>query len=728
MGAVAPFLRDLNFYKRSLTPVEKYVEHNAFYLSLITGKEMSYCEDWVRRQLKERRRAAGRVRNPIVLHFTRTENGDRIMERTPLTQYIKNIRQERLVLAPTGTAYIPKSVRKSLISNFMASNVKIRSKAKKEAQAAEQLSAAAKRDGNAAEELKQYEIYIFKENEQKNRKTYNNAMSGTFGVFGTALNNPTAHSTLTSTTRNVSAVGNASNEKLICGNRHYRNYHVTMNNVIAIAYEADATAIRNVMDKYGMHYPSPEEAMSVIRYSSDRYWMDNRGWDKLKRLLTRLSDVQRAAVVYVSDLYHMRRFNPELVRSLLWTLATPVRDAHMSRDEAIQTLRQSDEQIVNFLHQANITLVKGIGKDYNKLDDAPLAQLAASCDHVAESVKSYRDLFEAFFLTNIMPATTSFLPEMMRSCVVLSDTDSTMFSVDEFISWEFGSVVFNDQSFAFGGAVAYIATQCIGHNLALLSGNIGVDQADMFKLAMKPEYVFPTHSQTAVAKHYWATMLVKEGNVYDRVKYEFKGVHMKSSAVPRELVEDGHALAKRVSETVEANGKISLHETLKHVADIERSIIASINRSESRYFRRLKVKPKDTYSQDPTRSNYRHHTYWQNIWAPKYGNAPEPEYVTYVVPTILKGPSMLKPWIMGIQDPELKARLAKDMLERDRKQMKTMYLPSGLVTSYGIPPEIMQIVDVRRIVLDMTKIHRMILETIGFTIKRNMMIHELGNW
>jgi hypothetical protein len=100
-----------------------------------------------------------------------------------------------------------------------------------------------------------------------------------------------------------------------------------------------------------------------------------------------------------------------------------------------------------------------------------------------------------------------------------------MFSTDEWVLWYFGKLDFSQRGFAISGAVMFLSTQCIAHCLAILSGNMGVAEENLYTLSMKPEFVFPVFVQSPVAKHYFTARLVEEGNVYPDIRMEIKGVH-----------------------------------------------------------------------------------------------------------------------------------------------------------------------------------------------------------
>ena len=85
--------------------------------------------------------------------------------------------------------------------------------------------------------------------------------------------------------------------------------------------------------------------------------------------------------------------------------------------------------------------------------------------------------------------------------------------------------------------MVYLAAMLTTHVLATMSGNMGVPDKFKFKLAMKNEFAFPLFALTGRAKHYWAAMSEREGNVYEKFDLEIKGVELRSSNTPKHIFE-----------------------------------------------------------------------------------------------------------------------------------------------------------------------------------------------
>jgi len=632
------FLKDLDSYQRHIDPINDYIEQTSFYLSVMSGKDIKECETFVKSKINKENGA----KNPQVIFYERGDNLDREEKSCSLSSYIKTVNKEGSILAPTLTVYRQPEEIRSFLSDFILDNVKARSIAKKEA-------FKAKADGEK-------ELFILKNNEQTNKKLYNNSASGAFATKGCILYNPSAHSTLTSTTRLESSLSNANNERLISGNRHYFNYDVTLYNLITLAKNKDIDKLKVVIDKYNLKYPTTEDTISVIKYSTDNYWRDEYKLNKLKDFIDRLSPLQKASIVYVGDLYHIRKYNESFVRDFITKLSTRVIDKIM--DDPINFIHNSDEQMVNLAHIVCIEEVRGKGKDYEKMSEKDINTLAATIENINNIVTSYRDFIEAIFLTDNVPPSTAHIKNMVRKAVVLSDTDSTMFSVDEYIEWYFGDIIFTQESYAVYGAIMYIATQAIAHLMTMFSANINVPRNELRRLDMKPEFTFSVFFQSSVSKHYFTSIDIQEGNVFAKPEIEIKGVHLKNSAAPEKLVKAAHERMEYLINTVKSGNKISLVEELNYVKDIENIISDSLISGEVEYYKRSKIKTPESYSTTVEKSPYLHHILWEDVFSYKYGNIDPAPYSVIKIPTILTNITSVKKWLDTITDEDIKSRLS----------------------------------------------------------------------
>lgn len=701
------FLLESSAYQRSINPVSDWVKQTAFFVSRVKGLPFEKCREHLIKKLKS---GAIPFSNPTVYHFQRGENGDTERVSSSLTGYFRRVVDEGEIISPSFTTYMHPSKKKSIIVDYLDINVAKRKMYKKTSQRYE-----------AEGDVEKYKYY---HNAQDSAKRRNNSVSGGFVAESSVIRNKSAHSTLTSITRSIASLSNASNERLVEGNRHYFSFQIALNNIISIATETDAGTIREAVEMYNLNYPTVSEVMACVKRSTDLYWRDIRALKMIEDFVKVLTPEERAAVVYTGDLYHIRVLNDAFIRGFLTELSytgdkTPVEDP-------IKAINETDEQIVNYVHQTQITMLEGIGKSYEKISLEDQYILANTCLNVQRVILKYKLFLKAFFLTKNSPCTIATIPHMIRRSVVLSDTDSTMFAVDNWVDWYFNDLRFNDVNYAIAGAVMFMATQSIAHLLALFSANMNVERDRLYVLAMKPEYAFPVFGQTSSAKHYYTAMKVKEGSVYKDLKMEIKGVHMKDSSVPAQIIKSAAQDMRMIIETIIAGKSIRLSDIVQKAASIEREILRSIDAGEVTYLKKTKIKEKGAYKDVAERSPYQYYTLWQKCFAKTYASAPKPPYQAVRLPLDLPSQTSLRNWIASIENEDVKRGLSEFFLETGRGPIRSFPVPMEHCTMNGFPGELKAVLDTKKIILTLTKSYRNILESLGFFLKRDTLIIDHG--
>jgi len=695
-----PFVLDKKEYKRAINPIGQYVNQASQYLHLITGKDLEVCKEFITNGIKNNT-LPGSIIDPKIKYLERQDNGDRVEKESTLVEYINSSLTEGELISPTLTTYINPKVKESLLVNFVDDNIAARGVAKKAA-------FAAKAAGNK-------ELATIKGIEQTNRKLSNNSVSGAHVSASTPLYNKTAHSTLTSTCRSTSGYGNANNEKFLCGNRHYWSPQIVINSIISIITYTDYSKIIELISVYDLKPLTVDETMECITYSTDLYWMNTKETAKIRNLVSKLNDLQRQAFVYTGDMFHLMKHNQELVRTFIKRLSSKVTG---DIENPIDSIHKSSEDIVNLAHQICATEMKGKGKDYKAMIGTPeLNTLAHTVLNIESTLSDYSSLIKGLWVTNNVPASVAYFPESIRRAALTSDTDSTIFTVQDWVMWYNntpGTVDFDDESIAIAATMIFLASQTITHVLAKMSANFGIEQKRLHQIAMKNEFKFDVFVPTQVAKHYYAIISCQEGNVFDELNKEIKGVHLKSSNAPLKITKAATAMMESIMASVMAGKKISIIKILNEIGDIERTIHKSILAGELEYLRLAQIKMAESYTSSERSSPYGHHLFWSEVFAPKYGQIALPPYSCIKVSTTLDNPSNLKEWIDKMKDRDLAQRLTEWLIRSNKKVIPTILLPVEVIRGKGIPPELVDIIDARTMVSDLSRIFYLILETLGF--------------
>jgi hypothetical protein len=691
-----PFVRPAVEYQRDLDVLKHYAQDSALYLHLSTGKPLADCQRFVSTALKPGGQFA--FVDPAVEFLQRGDNGDRVKGTTTLNHYIKDSVAKRELIAPTLTTYVHPAQKQSILSLYIKENIKLRSMAKKEM--------------FVARAAKQKALADLKKIEQTGRKLGNNAISGAHVSPSTPLYNKTAHSTLTSVCRSTSGYGNANNEKFLCGNRHYFNHHIVLNSIVSIVRNTNYLKLQALVDKYGIHLPTAKETMKGIVYSTNLYWHSKRHLVTIAALVSQLTPLQRAAFLYTGDLYHLKEYNDTLVRTFITRLGNQIQGVHANPAAVLKTAPEDHVALAHLLCKEE---TRGIGKDYRSIENTPaFCTLALTVENIANVLMDYRDLIEGLWCTTNMPASMAHFPSSIRRCALTSDTDSTIFTVQDWTLWYHGKITFDPKGTQVADTVVFLAASTITNLLAIMSANYGIPKENLHDIAMKNEFKFDVFVPTQLGKHYFADIAAQEGDVFTEHEIEIKGVGLKSSNAPREIIAKGTAMMKDILTRVREDGVLSIEKYLKEIADTEREIIASIQKGETRFLRSGSIKDAQSYTAEKEGSPYMHHDFWNEVFGPKYGTMAEPPYATLKVSVQLDTPVKLLKWLANLEDRDLANRLSAWSSRTKRNKITTLNLPFACVQARGLPMEVLPIVDYIKIVGDIVKIFYVLLETIGY--------------
>lgn len=706
-----PFVLEKEQYKRAVNPIRHYIEDAAKFLSTMTGDSIEKCTEFVKASLKPG--GIFEFKDPNIVYLERENYEDRVEKHGTLLSYINDSLSNQELIAPTLTTYIPPSEKKSILVDFVDENIAVRSRAKK-------AMFAAKMNGDI-------DLELFKNSEQSNAKIANNAISGGHVSTSTPLFNRTSHSTLTSNCRSTSGYGNANNEKMLSGNRHYHHPTIVINNIVSISNRTDLAKLEKVMQEYQLHYPTAQEAMKCVLYSTQFYWKSKKQEKVIEELLNKITPLERAAFVYVGDLFHLAMYNDAVVRDFIGSLSTPTIRHY---DDPVKIIKSEREEFIALAAQLWPKEMKDIteeqkkegmkGVEWKKLDVnnaydfERLCKLAGTMQNVAETLERFRTFIDCFLVSTNLPASLALFPTSIRRSALTSDTDSTIFTVQDWVKWKTNKMFVDDETSGVCAVMIFLAAESITHILATMSANFGIITERIHQVAMKNEYRFDVFVPTQVGKHYFAYIGCQEGNLYIDYEMEIKGVHLKSSNVPAEIMKKAVGMMQSIMDAAKNGEKISIVEKLAYVANIEREIVTAASKGDSRFLRSLQIKSANAYKNEPEKSPYIHYLLWERIFSKKYGSVPPPPYSVFKVPVYLPNARSIESWLKKIQDKHIRDEFAAYFKESGKKSISTLMLPQQAVGVHGIPEEILLCADMRRAVLDCTAVFYIILETLDW--------------
>ena len=696
-----PFIRDISEYHRNLDVINEAINDSAYYLHIQTRKPFDQCRTFVEKNVSE----TGRFPiKPINIRMTkRKPNGDRIPYQMDIDKLLKGVIASNSIMSPNMVVYDNPTKNKSFHSKSIDDRMAARSIIKKTA-------AQAKIDGNTS-------LMTFCDNQQVVIKTLNNSLSGAHASPHNPHYLKTAHSSLTSATRITTSYSNASAERLLIGNRHYFSFDVTIQNIISICKNTDYQKLSTIVSKYSLLIPDAEELFSIINRSSKKYWIDPIKSERVKELIEKLNPLERAAVAFTGDLYHLAKYNPELVRHWITQIVTPISDNETLCIEPDKYVKNANGDIValcgfickDLLAGTKVEILKE--KNYNGY-----IKYAATLKHVEDTFNKYSDLIDTLFRTDNLPPSIYDFPTSLRNIVAGSDTDSTMYTCQDWVEWYCGKLEFTQIAQCVSATIMYINTQVTAHLLASISRQMGVEDRSLYRLKMKNEFSFLVYMVANRTKHYTTLINAKEGNIYKKPELEIKGVALKDSKMPPEIMNTLEYLFEDLMKQITEGKRISLYSITHRVANIEHEIIKSIRQGDTKYYSRAYIKSKNSYKL-PMVSNYAHYDFWENCFSCKYGEVSKPPIQSIKISNTIDTPRKFTTWVESL-DPIIGDKIKEWQLANNKKYLGQFILPVDVVRN-GIPKEFISVIDVRGIIKELMQGFYILLEMLGIYMRND---------
>lgn len=685
------FIKKADAYQRTLQPIEQYIKDASLYLAKMTGDPVAETRAWVIKNLE--------VKDPKALVLVRGPQGDRQEEITTLGTFLSETLAENNTLAPSLTSYLNPEVKPSQLAQMLEQNLSLRTQEK--AQAAQ---CRAQGDTHTAE---------IKDTLQQMRKLLANGLSGSHLSQGCITYNPSAHNALTATGRCATSYATAHTERFLAGRRHYWRHDIARNNILSIVSTTDMARLQQVLEQYQLVYPSQEDVIGMLKRSCKDYWSVTAHWQTLVELTQTLTPLERAAVLYTQDLHSLSRLNEEVVKTFLEQL-TAIAKEPLSRAEANALYHELGEEEQSCIALLCADRMAGHSLKTMQASDHPdFALVMATARQFLETLQRYEPLIQTLWRTDHLPGSIAMLPTAMRSHVLHSDTDSTLFTVAPWVEWQLGSLKRDARGVGLAAVMVYLNQKTLSHVLACFSTTLGVEPRHRFRLVMKNEYLMESMIMTGRGKHYIGRLLTREGRLLSEPALEIKGSGFKNTKLPALIRTEFPVMVNSVLDDLQQQGQIKIVPYLHQCADLERQIFCALQSGSAEYLVYQRIEDETHYAQ-PLQSVYFHRLLWQSVFAPKYGELDDKPYTAVKIPTTAHSITTLKQWTAGLNDTALRQRFEAFLRQHRRVELKVIYLPLDKITTHGLPAEVMAAADLRRIVASAMEPFYLLMESLGY--------------
>lgn len=521
-------------------------------------------------------------------------------------------------------------------------------------------------------------------------KIFNNAQSGAMSSEGTPMNNMSGHTSLTSTCRSLTSTANLINEQFIAGNRFYHTPEVTLQSITARIQVTDFEELDKVVKKYNLYKPTPDDVMEIIERCSCRYWRSEHYLNIIRDLVNEFHELELCSIAYNLDLTTLYRYNESFMKEFFdeWT--------SLGTEKEEPTKPSNGDKYVLCI---------------SKLGRNPEQERIQKLNTYQDTVESkYSDFISIFFKSPIPPSDLFSVTSSIRDCVLTSDTDSSIYTVDKMMSDYTQDRL---KGIRLSAVLTYFIRMVSVDQHKQLSMNMNVSLSNLEILNMKNEYFFGGYITTWMSKHYYASQRMVEGVMNEEAEMEIKGVHLRSSKISISIKEIAESLMKDAIFAIEDGRKLNASEQLLKVANHERRVMKEIDEGNFSWLSRQQVKGEASYSK-PESSVYFYHELWEEVFSPKYGHAPDLPYNGTKINMDLESKTKLSNYIESIQDAGIRERF-KTFIERTgRTKLGGLVVPQECLQSLGgIPEEIKFAIDYRSVIKQNFKSVYAVLESTG---------------
>lgn len=649
--------------------IESYVCLQSRFIALSTGTDLVSAEAKVRDIVKDRY-------TPKTVHDVRTLSpGNREEYTGDLLAYLRGLNNK--IITPAGSSYITPDKGKSIIVQMIEEKVAERSRIKKM-----QLKAI-----NDGDEILGHRCWY----QQASIKINNNSIPGGFASPYNIFYDKGGYNTITATARCMIARANAITEQLLGGNFAWFSEEELINWIIySLKHKPNDDVILATIEKYGLMVPDKTMLLDFYQGTLRKY-IPSANPTAVRTLVDTLSSTELTFLFYMGNLRHLIWYNQDSFRKY-FSYVFDHTALELDNTVTADAVKSINGAILNFvtitfskqLEQCSVSDITTKRKDL-------LPKLIALCLRTTKRLSAMDQLFDTFINTGSDVPLTDLKPNMMRNTVILSDTDSVIFTAAAWDDWyRHDTYGIADESYMITALVVYWLERTIQHALQRASVLFGATGDSINTLSMKNEFTFSVILLYNNKKTYVVLQINQEGVVFKEPKPDIKGQALKGSSICHTslaFVED--MLVNQILIPTSAH-KILAKDLIQKTVEFELKIKDSLLRGETEFLKLTSIKDAKHYKTPESAFILTAFGFWQQVCSVDHGDVMPPAKVAYF--------STLKPTKktldeLAVRFPEFYARLAAYLKEKS--------FPNNILINplcNRIPEELVPFVDVRSII------------------------------
>lgn len=647
------------------------------------------------------------MRVPQVDLIRHPSPGNTVRETVPLTVHINRDIRNRII-SPSGSVYYLPSEHESFLRITIAKKKKERSKFKK-------IMLACKEAGDDLQAA--INNYL-----QSNAKVINNSFAGALNSQYNILYDKANFASTTSISRQSVKCGYSHIELFLGGNLLLFSYDDIVSYSLRQCKVLDCTHTAELIAAYKLHIPTEDE-VSTFFLESIRNYVLIPPEQAIRAFVATLTPVERAKVFYSGCLKNLVFFNDGLFRPYFDTLFD-VEGTAPAAEVTIKDIYKIDPDV--------LMLVRSLHSDVLGVDSEDrIRSFESALEENPEGLRLFLGIAHRYteLLEELAPIFSGFLrvdsdlpklhehPVMVRTNTLISDTDSAIFTTQNFVEWYSGKLSFDPASFAINAFTVFAVVKTLEHRFARLSCGFGMEGKDVYGINMKNEFFMAVLVRTNIKKHYASLNMYQEGKILPVPKIDIKGVQFRDSKLSAFTNQKVSEFIGKIFDDVTEKGTIVGADYLREVRQFELAIYKETIQGKRTFLKTDPIKKPEEYSDDPMKSSYFYFDLWDKVFVPDFDRIIIPTKC-YVLPLRNDG--------RCLDDPEWRAQLKKAYPEVHRRLLA--YLAESKeskrkITRIALPPSISEIpkillplVDMRAVIFTNCQPFYLALKSIGFAL------------
>jgi len=621
-------------------------------------------------------------------------SGNTEVTKTDVLKYLESVADK--VITPAGSIYRPATEKMSVVADMIVEKMSMRKALKKK-----QFKAA-----NAGDS-KMKNLY---KHQQTSMKRVCNSLPGGFASPFNIMYDKGGYNSITSCARSMIGLAITTAEQLLGGNFSWFSEEDMINFIIVVLKACGPEdKITAVVTKYRLEQPSADKVFEYYK-ELGKIYSPSEEFLHVKQIIYKLKQHELSFLYYYCNLRNIIWNNETVFRPYIHhlfgykNLAMP--------DATVDDLYKHDESIIALTTVVFAPEFKGMSMDAICADKASLNKLVALCNMMSRKLKQLDDLFSAFINIPIIAPNIPQKPKTLRNTVIISDTDSVIFTATAWDVWYRGdSDAITHDAYQITALVIYWLHNVVRYIMRVFSIINCVSEKNLSVLAMKNEFLYPIMLLYDIRKTYVGIVAAQEGNILEKPTPDIKGQTLKGSMFcehTRKFTEEfitDDVLFKSM------NGKLSAAELIAKIVDFETSISNSIESGSCEFFKITSLKNESDYKTPDATSIIKSWTFWEAVFSKQYGAIIPPAKVQ-VFPS-LKVTERYLVWLK--QYPKIYDNLLTYL--EDNKQVPNILLINPLVNI--VPPELIPLIDKRAIIYHNVQPIYSVLERIGIVVGGN---------